>query len=273
MYTLPANRPALMGILNVTPDSFSDGGVHFETQTAIDAALRMIDEGADIIDVGGESTRPGSEGVTEEEELRRVIPVIKALVRRDVVVSIDTAKANVAMQALGEGAKIVNDVTALSDPDIAKVCADAGCRVCLMHMKGTPRTMQLDPQYDDVVEDIRDYLVARACYAESEGIKKEDIWIDPGIGFGKTVAHNLDLLKHVARFVDTGYPVLIGTSRKSFIGKILGPKDQPLPSDQRLEGTLATQIWAQIQGAKIIRAHDVKESRHAIDMIVAIQIA
>ena len=266
MFALPDHRPALMGILNVTPDSFSDGGVHFEAEVAILAAIKMICDGADIIDVGGESTRPGSEGVSLQEELDRVMPVITALARERITISIDTAKSGVAREALNAGATIVNDVTAFGDPEMAKVCADAKCIVCLMHMKGTPRTMQVDPHYDDVVEEVRSFLLQRAKTAADAGIQRDRIWIDPGIGFGKTVEHNLELLQRIDRFVDTGYPVLVGTSRKSFIGRILSKEAQILASDQRLEGTLATQIWAQIKGAKIIRAHDVLAARRAIDM-------
>ncbi|MEA2551853.1 MAG: dihydropteroate synthase [Fimbriimonadaceae bacterium] len=256
-----------MGILNVTPDSFSDGGVHFDPQIAIDAAIRMMEEGADLIDVGGESTRPGSEGVSTEEELRRVMPVVKALAAKGIPVSIDTAKASVAREALAAGAVVVNDVTAFSDPAMATLCAKTGAAVCLMHMKGTPRTMQVDPWYEDVVEEVRAFLVAKAICAEQAGIAPQNIWIDPGIGFGKTVGHNLTLLRNLERLEDTGYPVLIGTSRKSFIGKILGAPEAPLAADQRLEGTLATQMWAQINGARIIRAHDVPQSKRAIKMI------
>jgi dihydropteroate synthase len=270
MFILPPGRPALMGILNVTPDSFSDGGLHFKTEDAVDAAQRMMDEGADIIDVGGESTRPGSEGVTTEEEISRVIPVVQKLVAKGIVVSIDTAKSEVASEALESGAEVVNDVTAFGDPEMSKVCAEAKCTVCLMHMKGTPRTMQSDPQYDDVVEEVQAYLVSKAALAKRAGIARENIWIDPGIGFGKTVEHNLELMRKLDRFVESGYPVLIGTSRKSFIGKLLGGEGNPLPADERLEGTLATQIWAQTKGAKIIRTHDVKEARRAIDMTASL---
>jgi dihydropteroate synthase len=258
-----------MGILNVTPDSFSDGGVHFDTQTAIDAGFRMRDEGADIIDIGGESTRPNSEPVSMEEELRRTLPVVQALAQRGIPVSIDTSKPEVARQALEAGAGIVNDVTAFSDPGMAPLCAQHGCTVCLMHMKGTPRTMQQDPTYEDVVAEVRDFLLERTQHAEAQGIARESIWIDPGIGFGKTVEHNLQLLRNLDEFVLTGYNVLIGVSRKSFIGRILNP-ETPLPADQRLEGTLAAQVLAQAMGAKIIRAHDVKESRRAIEMAKAI---
>lgn len=257
-----------MGILNVTPDSFSDGGLHYVALSAIDAAKKMVDEGADIIDVGGESTRPGSEGVSLEEELRRVLPVVEALCRANIPVSIDTAKAAVAREALGCGVQIVNDITAFSDPEMAGVCRAADCTVCLMHMQGTPRTMQIEPRYDDVVEEVRGFLVDRAV---SSGLPGEKIWIDPGIGFGKTVHHNLLLLRNLDRLVDTGYPVLIGTSRKSFIGRLLGKDGQVLPAEDRLEGTLGTQIWAQMQGARIIRAHDVLAARRAIDMIAAVE--
>lgn len=271
VFTLPPDRPALMGILNVTPDSFSDGGLHFDPEAAINAAQKMMEDGADVIDVGGESTRPGSEGVSEDEELRRVMPVIEALTISQIPVSIDTAKSEVARQALNAGAVIVNDITAFSDPEMPKVCTEAGCKVCLMHIQGAPRTMQKNPQYKDVVEEVLAYLLAKAKSAEQAGIKREYIWIDPGIGFGKTVDHNLQLLRDLEHFVGTGYPVLIGTSRKSFIGRVLAIGDQPLPAGQRLEGTLATQAWSQIRGARIIRAHDVLESRRTIDMVEKLQ--
>lgn len=262
-------RPALMGIINVTPDSFSDGGVHFSAQDAIDAGRRMIDEGADMVDVGGESTRPGADEVPADEELRRVIPVIQALANASITVSIDTMKPRVASEALKAGAKIVNDVTAFSNPEMAGVAVEAGCTVCLMHMRGDPRTMQQNPVYHDVVGEVRDYLLARAAYAEGEGIARDKIWIDPGIGFGKTLAHNLLLLKHLDRLIETGYPVLIGVSRKSFIGRILSPNN-PAPIEDRLEGTLAAQVIAQTKGARIIRAHDVLQAKRAIDVAAAI---
>jgi dihydropteroate synthase len=260
------SAPLLMGIINVTPDSFSDGGVHFDAQTAIDAGLRMIDEGADILDIGGESTRPNAEEVAAGEELRRVIPVVTALADRGVRVSIDTMKPQVAQRALEAGAQIVNDVTALADPEMISVVSESRCTVCLMHMKGTPRTMQQNPTYGDVVSEVRDFLVERA---RSSGITQDKIWIDPGIGFGKTLQHNLDLIRNLDTLVATGYPVLIGVSRKSFIGRLLGG-GEPLPVEERLEGTLAAQVVAQIKGAKIIRAHDVRSSRRAIDMAAAL---
>ena len=257
-----------MGILNITPDSFSDGGVHFAAQDAIDAGIRMLDEGADILDVGGESTRPNADPVSVEEEIRRVLPVIEGLCAKGAVVSIDTMKPEVPRQALRAGATVLNDVNALNTPGLAEVAAEAGCSVCLMHMQGDPRTMQQNPTYDDVVQEVRGYLLARADFAIAKGIAKEKIWIDPGIGFGKTVDHNLELLRHLEAFVNTGYPVLVGVSRKSFIGKLLG--NPALTADQRLEGTLAAQVLAQAKGARIIRAHDVKEARRAMDMTAAI---
>jgi len=258
-----------MGIVNVTPDSFSDGGLHFGAGDAIAAGLRMIEDGADCVDVGGESTRPGAEEVPVEEELRRVISVVEALAMKRVTVSIDTMKPAVARAALAAGAAIVNDVTALADPDMADVVAAAGCTVCLMHMKGNPKTMQANPHYDDVVAEVRDFLIERARFAESRRIARNKIWIDPGFGFGKTVQHNLLLLKHLDVFAATGYPVLIGVSRKSTIGRVLNP-DSPLPVEERLEGSLAAQVVAQMKGARIIRTHDVKATRWAMDMTNAI---
>jgi len=254
-----------MGVLNVTPDSFSDGGQFATPEAAIEAGLRMASEGADIVDVGGESTRPGAPEVAIEEELRRVLPVVSALASRGVKVSVDTSKAEVASKALAGGAAIVNDVTALGDPSMACECAAAGCTVCLMHMKGTPRTMQREPLYEDVTAEVRDFLLARADYASSRGIKKENIWIDPGIGFGKTPEHNLQLIRDLRVLVKTSYPVLLGVSRKSLIGRLTGGA----PVEDRLEGTLAIQSWAQIQGVSIIRAHDVKAARRTIDVLSA----
>jgi len=263
------SKPLLMGILNVTPDSFSDGGLYLTPSDAIDAALRMVDEGADIIDVGGESTRPGSLGVEAEEELWRVLPVVKGLAGHGLRVSIDTSKAVVAGAALKAGAEIVNDVTALGDPDMAPVCAAAGCTVCLMHMKGSPRTMQQDPTYEAVVSEVRSFLLDSAGWAESQGIEREKIWIDPGIGFGKTDTHNLELIRHLGFLVSSGYPVLLGVSRKGFIGRLTGGA----AVDDRLEGTLAIQAWAQIKGVSIIRTHDVRSARRTIDIVAAVQAA
>jgi dihydropteroate synthase len=259
-----------MGVINVTPDSFSDGGVNYAPESAIDAGLRMMDEGADLLDIGGESTRPGAAEVSGGEELRRVAPVVEALAKRGATVSIDTMKPSVALAALKAGAEMVNDVTALSHPEMLQIVASSGCTVCLMHMQGNPRTMQQNPTYDDVVCDVRDYLAERAGFAQECGIRHDQIWIDPGIGFGKTPLHNLLLIKNLSVLVDLGFPVLVGVSRKSFIGRLLRPAD-PLPVEERLEGTLAAQVVAQLNGARIIRTHDVKEARRAMDMAVAIQ--
>ncbi|MEZ0325610.1 MAG: dihydropteroate synthase [Fimbriimonas sp.] len=257
-----------MGILNVTPDSFSDGGVHSEPAVAIAAGHQMIADGADILDVGGESTRPGSDSISVEEELRRVLPVVSALADAGYRVSIDTMKSEVARHSLQAGASIVNDVSALRDPEMASLCAEAGCTVCLMHMNGDPKTMQLNPQYDDVVAEVRQMLIERAEFAKEQGI--QEVWIDPGIGFGKTTEHNLLLLNHLDQFTALGYPVLIGVSRKAFIGRILGSHEEPLPLSERLEGSLAAQLLAQVRGASIIRTHDVKEAKRTLSIAAAI---
>jgi len=261
-----------MGVINVTPDSFSDGGINLSPENAIATGLRMIEEGADLIDVGGESTRPGADEVPLDEELRRVLPVVESLAKHGVKLSIDTMKPKVAKAALDSGAIMVNDVTALGNPEMLQLVSRTGCGVCLMHMQGNPRTMQQNPTYDNVVCDVRDYLVERADFAQDCGIQRSQIWIDPGIGFGKTPQHNLSLLRHLKVLVDLGYPVLVGVSRKSFIGRVLRPSD-PLPADERLEGTLAAQVLAQINGARIIRSHDVKEAWRAIRMAAAIATA
>jgi dihydropteroate synthase len=240
-----------MGVINVTPDSFSDGGVHFDADAAANAARRMRDEGAAIVDVGGESTRPGSDGVTLDEELRRVLPVLERL-HGEVPVSIDTAKAEVARRALELGAELVNDVTALrGDPDLAGVVADGGAYVCLMHMQGEPRTMQRDPQYDDVVSDVASFLEERLRAAVDAGIPEERICLDPGIGFGKTVAHNLELIRRLDVLVALGRPVLIGISRKSMLRKLTG-------SDDLVAASVGAAVAAFERGATILRVHDVK---------------
>lgn len=266
-FELPKRRPALMGILNVTPDSFSDGGSYLDPSKAIDHARRMIEEGADLIDVGGESTRPGADEVPETEELRRVLPVVEALASEQVAVSIDTSKPRVAKQALEAGASVVNDVTGFRDPAMIEVCVPTDCTICIMHMQGSPRTMQADPKYKDVVRDVLNYLGEAIETCESAGIRARRVWIDPGFGFGKTLEHNLTLLRSLERFCKTDYPVLVGVSRKSFIGRVLGGSE----ASDRLEGTLAAQAYAQMKGAKIIRAHDVKASRRVIEMISAIE--
>ena len=242
-----------MGVLNVTPDSFSDGGVFLEADRAVEHGLRIVEEGADLVDVGGQSTRPGSQPVTVEEETARVVPVVGELTARGVVVSIDTSRPEVAAAALGAGASVVNDITALGSPDMAGLVSEAGAGLVLMHMQGTPATMQLEPRYDDVVGEVRDFLVERAARAREAGILPERICLDPGIGFGKTIEHNLELLRHLDALTATGYPVLVGTSRKAFIGTLLGG----VPPAGRVEGTGATVALAVASGAAIVRVHDV----------------
>lgn len=259
-------QTVLMGVLNVTPDSFSDGGRYLDPSVAVRHGLAMVEAGADLIDVGGESTRPGADSVSVEEEMARVLPVVEGLAAHEVVISIDTAKAAVAEQALRAGAVAVNDVTALGDADMASVVAESRAGLVLMHMKGTPRTMQDQPRYDDVVEEVRDFLVARADRAESSGIPPERICIDPGIGFGKTLAHNLTLLAHLPVLVEAGYPVLVGTSRKSFIGRLLGDA----PPYQRIDGTAATVALAVGAGAFGVRVHDVARMADVVKVADAI---
>lgn len=260
------NRPLVMGILNVTPDSFSDGGKHCDTQIAIDAAIRMQDDGAAIVDVGGESTRPYSDPVAETEELRRVVPVIEGLKNRlDIPISIDTSKSAVAKAAVEAGAEIVNDVTGLEgDPSMPELVAKLGVGVCVMHMRGTPQTMQDDPQYHDVVEEIENYLRQRYEFCLGAGIREDRICLDPGIGFGKTHQHNLVLLQNTKRFADHPAPILIGHSRKGFIGKILGDK-----LADRTAGTLGVSLAAAAAGADILRVHDVRETTDAIKLFRA----
>lgn len=262
--------PLLMGILNVTPDSFSDGGDFFSAEAAIDQGIKMVDEGADIVDVGGESTRPGAEPVEEVEELRRVIPVVGVLASRGIKVSIDTMKPGVAQEALKAGASIVNDVGGLRDPEMIATCAISGCTVIIMHMQGEPRSMQQAPNYEDVVSEVRDYLVYQARRAEAAGVSKSNIWVDPGIGFGKTLDHNLSLLRNLDALTETGYPVLVGVSRKSFIGKILGSERVSVLPEGRLFGTIAAQLIAWQRGAKILRVHDVRSARESVSAALSI---
>jgi dihydropteroate synthase len=248
--------PSVMGVVNVTPDSFFDGGVNLDPAAAASSARRMIREGAAIVDVGGESTRPGSAGVSADEERRRVVPVLEALAG-EVPLSIDTAKAEVARRALDLGAEMVNDVTALRfDPQLAGVVADGGAYLCLMHMQGQPRTMQLDPKYDDVVSEVAAFLEERLQFAVREGIPEERICLDPGIGFGKTVEHNFELIRRLKEIVALGRPVVIGFSRKSSLGRILG---DPQAKTGPLSASLAVAVAAYERGAAIIRAHDVRE--------------
>lgn len=265
---LLGKQTLVMGILNITPDSFYDGGEYFKKQDAVKKALRMAEAGADIIDVGGESSRPGSQPVSVSEELKRVIPVIKQVAKiSDIVVSVDTTKAEVARQAIEAGARIVNDISALRfDPQMAKVCAEKKAGVVLMHMRGTPATMQTDVNYNDLMSDIFNHLQERIAFAVKTGIKKQRIVIDPGIGFGKNLEDNLKIINRLSEFKALGRPIILGTSRKSFIGKILG-----LDAKDRLEGSIATIAAGVLNGASIVRVHDVKETRMAVDMIDAIK--
>ncbi|MFH1877958.1 MAG: dihydropteroate synthase [Candidatus Omnitrophota bacterium] len=262
-------RTLLMGVLNVTPDSFSGGSVYNDTGLAVEKAERMVQEGADILDIGGESSRPGALPVPVEEELARVLPVLEAVKRANIgiPVSIDTYKSRVAEQALMKGADIINDITALrGDPAMAGVIAAYSAGVVLMHMKGNPENMQMDPVYGDIVEELLSYLACSVKTAEKNGICPEKIFIDPGIGFGKTTEHNLVILRELRRFTELGKPVLIGTSRKSFIGAITG---KPVP--ERIFGTAGTVAASVMNGAFIIRAHDVREMRDVIDIVDAIK--
>jgi len=272
-----------MGIVNVTPDSFSDGGLFLDAGAAIAHARELASEGADILDVGGESTRPGAEPVSAEEELRRVLPVVEGIVVSGVAgteraparprVSIDTSKASVARAALGAGASIVNDVSALrADPEMAGLVAESGAECCLMHMLGEPRTMQADPRYEDVIDDVRAFLEERMAFAVREGVREERIMLDPGIGFGKTAAHNLTLLRRLDELVSLGRPVVVGTSRKSFLGRVIaGAASEPGPVDasRRLGGTIATNVLAYERGASVFRVHDVAPVRAALAVAAA----
>ncbi len=257
----------VMGILNVTPDSFSDGGNYLDVQQAIVHAETMVAEGATLIDIGGESSRPGASPVSVNEELARVLPVVRALADTvDVLLSVDTYKAEVARRALEAGAHVVNDITALcGDPDMAATVAEMEAGVVLMHMKGTPRTMQQFPEYNDVVNEVCTWLKKKIQNAEAQGIVPERIIVDPGIGFGKTTKHNLELLKRLSEFRALKKPLLIGTSRKSFIGNIL-----EVPVTERVEGTAATVCWAIAHGADIVRVHDVKANVRAAQMTDAL---
>jgi dihydropteroate synthase len=265
----------IMGIVNVTPDSFSDGGAFLDADAAIAHARLLVAEGADILDVGGESTRPGAEPVGEAQELRRVLPVLEGIAAAglDVEVSIDTAKACVARAAIEAGASIVNDVTALrGDPAMAELVAGSGVRCCLMHMLGEPRTMQADPRYGDVVDDVKVFLEERLSFAVSAGIAEERIVLDPGIGFGKTAAHNLELLRRLDQLLALGRPLLVGTSRKSFLGRIgadAAGLSEPVPAGDRLAGTIATNVLAYERGASIFRVHDVAPLRSALAVTAA----
>jgi dihydropteroate synthase len=262
--------PLIMGVVNVTPDSFSDGGLFLDADAAVEHGRRLASEGAAILDVGGESTRPGAEPVAEDEELRRVLPVVERLAAdagaTGVRISIDTTKAAVARAALDAGATIVNDVSAFRfDPALAGLVAGSDSDCLLMHMLGEPRTMQQDPRYDDVVSDVVTFLEERLAFATGEGIAEERVWLDPGIGFGKTAEHNLELLRRLDEIVAIGRPVVIGTSRKSFLGKLAGGRDE----GERLPGTIATNVLALERGATVFRVHDVAENADALAVAAA----
>jgi dihydropteroate synthase len=260
-------RTLIMGVLNVTPDSFSDGGLFLDSTKALEHGLRMATEGADIIDIGGESTRPGSDPFSVDEEIDRVIPVIETLSKRvSIPLSIDTYKAPVARKAIQAGASIVNDISALRfDPEMIGVVAAKRTPVVLMHIKGTPKDMQSNPHYDDVIKDIYQYLEERIAFAESRGVDRSNILVDPGIGFGKTWQHNLLILKHLHVFKKLEKPILIGTSRKSFIGKVLGAD-----VGDRKDGTAATTTVSIMNGADIVRVHNVKQMARVVRMTDAI---
>jgi dihydropteroate synthase len=252
--------PIVMGVVNVTPDSFSDGGEWLDPGAAVTHGRDLVAQGAAILDIGGESTRPGAQPVTEAEELRRVVPVLEGLAGAGARLSIDTSRAVVAAAAIDAGATLVNDVTALrGDPAMAALVAEHGCDVCLMHMLGEPRTMQRDPRYDDVVDHVKAFLAQRLELAVGAGISEQRVWLDPGIGFGKTIDHNLELLARLDEIVALGRPVVVGTSRKSFLGTIAGRGVR-----ERVPGTIATNVLALERGARVFRVHDVAQARDAL---------
>ncbi len=263
----PVRRTIIMGILNITPDSFFDGGRFTGTKAAMDRASQMLDEGADWIDVGGESSRPGASPVTLQEESKRIIPVVKALAARGVTVSVDTTKAALAMRALDEGACIINDISAFSmDQSMASVCAKSGAYCVLMHMRGTPRTMQSHTGYRDLVGEVYAFLEQRLAFAVDHGVDRDKIILDPGIGFGKSAEGNIELIRNLGVFKKLGRPLLVGASRKSFIGAVTGE-----PGADRLAGSLSVAAIAVMKGADILRVHDVGETRQAVAMAEAIR--
>lgn len=263
---LAVDGPLIMGVLNVTPDSFSDGGTYLDRAAAIERGRRLVADGAGVVDVGGESTRPGAEPVPAEVEIDRVVPVVEALSAEGIVVSVDTMKPEVAAAAVSAGASIINDVTGMTDPDMRRVAAVTGVGVVVMHMQGSPRTMQLDPTYDDVVSDVGRYLEEQATRCVADGIAQDVICIDPGIGFGKTVRHNLELIDGLGSLVELGYPVMLGASRKSFLGRLL---DLAEP-EQRDLATAITTALAVERGARVVRVHDPASSREAARLVRAI---
>jgi dihydropteroate synthase len=268
MYREMEHRTLIMGILNVTPDSFSDGGLNYDADAAVTHAIQMLEDGADIIDVGGESTRPGAELVPVEEEIRRVVPVIERISKEtDAVISIDTYKAKTAEAVLDAGASIVNDISALTfDPDMRRVVAEHKVPAIIMHIKGTPKDMQSNPAYDDLIEEVKAFLQQRIDEAANAGIDPRMLILDPGIGFGKTINHNLEIMRRLKEFQSFRMPILMGTSRKSTIGKVLGG----LPPEERLEGTAATVAVSIMNGANIVRVHDVKQMARVAKMTDAI---
>jgi len=263
-------RPLIMGVLNVTPDSFSDGGRYLDPEKALDHAYYMAEAGADILDVGGESSRPGAESVTAEEEIERVIPIIKKLAKKTKLpISIDTVKSEVAENAIDAGATILNDISALrSDDKMAEIAAKGDAYVILMHMRGTPADMQKDTEYRDLIAEISGFLSDAASKAVDRGVKKEKIIIDPGIGFGKSAEGNFIILKNLDKFLNLGYPIMIGASRKSFIGKTLD-----VDTGERMEGSIAAACYAVLNGADIVRVHDVAETKRALTIIENISTA
>jgi dihydropteroate synthase len=265
-FTLDLSRPLIMGVINVTPDSFSDGGLHADAGQAVAHARRLIDEGADILDIGGESTRPGAASVGLDEERRRVLPVLEALAGGSVPVSVDTRKPGLMREAITAGAAMVNDVTALSAPGALEAVAKAPVAVCLMHMQGDPGTMQANPSYQNVVREVRDYLAGRIAAAERAGIARERIVADPGFGFGKTVEHNLALLRALAEFRQLGVALLAGLSRKAMLGKLTG-REPP----QRVHASVAAALVAVQNGAHIVRVHDVAATRDALAVWQAVK--
>lgn len=267
---LDLGSPQVMGILNLTPDSFSDGGRFLDPETGLRHALDMVREGAAIIDIGGESTRPGAQSVSAEEELDRVIPVIERLAQAiPVPISIDTNKPEVMREAVAAGAGLINDIMALQAPTAAETAAALKVPVCLMHMQGVPRTMQQDPHYEDVVTEVRDFLAERVEVCEAAGIRRDRLLLDPGFGFGKTLGHNLSLLKHLQRLESLGLPLLVGISRKSMIGSLL----EGVPVERRVVGSVAAAVVAVMQGAAIIRVHDVAETVEAVKVAAAVRSA
>ncbi len=265
-FELPLDRPLVMGIVNVTPDSFYDGGRYGDPRPAIDHARRLAEEGADILDIGGESSRPGAEPVTVEEELRRVLPVLDALAGLGRPISIDTTKPQVMRAALERGAAMINDITALGAPGALAAAAGSDAAVCLMHMQGEPQTMQANPVYTDVVVEVRDFLAARAAACLRTGVARERIVVDPGFGFGKRTEHNLALFAHLDALASLGYPVLVGLSRKSSLGRLTGR-----PTEERLASSLAAALLAVQRGARILRVHDVAATRDVLAVLAAVE--